>query len=91
MGVFALIWLRTAIVSLEYELTTLQNQKAELMREEKLMAAEKANVYSIEKIEKVAIKRLGMKLPERDKIVFVKKITGAGPYKVSSRSFSRNE
>jgi cell division protein FtsL len=83
-GIFSLICLRTNIVNLRYEINTLQDRKTEFLSEEKLMAAEKANVYSFEKIEEAAI-RLGMKLPDRKNIIFVKKVSGAAPFKVSAK------
>ncbi len=86
VGVFTLIWLRTAVVNLEYELSQLIEQKKELNGEGKLILAEKAVFYSAERIEEIAIKRLGMSLPKREKIVFVKKATGAIPYRVSAKS-----
>jgi cell division protein FtsL len=90
IGVFALIWLRTMVVNLEYELSQLGKQKMELMREERLVSAEKANFYSMKQIEETAIKQLGMNLPKREKIFFVKKITGAAPYRVSTKSVPRD-
>ncbi len=81
--VFALIWLRTTVVNLEYELSQLGKQKWELVREGKSILAEKASFYSVEKIEHLAINRLGMSLPQRDKVFFVKKTGGAVPYAVS--------
>lgn len=90
ISVFTLIWLRTMVVNLEYELSQLGKQKMELMMEENLVSAEKANSYSMEKIEENAIKRLGMSLPKREKIFFVKKTTGAAPYRVSTKLVPRN-
>ncbi len=86
IGAFTLIWLRTTVVNLEYELSQLTDQKKELNREGKLILAEKAGFYSAERVEEVAIKRLGMSLPKREKVVFVKKTTGAIPYRVSAKS-----
>lgn len=83
ISVFALVWLRTTVVNLSYELSQLENQKARLLREGRLFSAERANLYSAGKIEEIAIKDLGMGFPKRDKIFFVKKVTGAIPYKAS--------
>lgn len=90
IGVFALIWLRTTVVNLEYELSQLGKQKIELERKERLVSAEKANFYSMKKIEEVAIEQLGMSLPKREKIFFVKKTTGAAPYRVSTKLVPRD-
>lgn len=91
IGAFALIWLSTTVINLEYELSQLGKQKMKLMSEGRLVSAEKENFYSMEKIEKIAIKRLGMSLPKREKIFFVKKTTSAAPYKVFTKSVSRDK
>jgi hypothetical protein len=54
------------------------------MRERKLIIAERANFYSSERIEAVAIKRLGMTLAERENVFFVKRTQVAAPFKVSN-------
>ena len=89
VGVFALVWLRTTLVNLEYELNELGNQKMELLKERRMVSAEKANFYSVEKIEQVAMEKLGMSLPKREKIIFVKRTTGAAPYRASNKSVPR--
>ncbi len=79
---FAVIWLKAAVVNLEYELGDLDGMRAELMTETKIMTATRANHYSSEKIEKVAL-NLGMKLSDRENVYFVRRIAVAGPYKAS--------
>lgn len=86
LGVFALIWLRTAVVNLEYELSQMEKQKVGLIREGKLISAEKAYLYSAREVEGVAIKQFAMSLPKRENIFFVKKINEAAPYKASISS-----
>ncbi len=80
---FAIVSLRTAIFNLEYELGSLDKFRAGLMSERKMIIAQRANFFSTERVENVAIKRLGMKLPERENIIFVKRIVAAGPYRAS--------
>ncbi len=86
VSIFALVWLRTAVVNLEYKVGELDKQKVELVREKKLVIARRASFYSAKKIEDMAIKRLGMRLPERENIFFVKRTKGAGPYRASMGS-----
>lgn len=81
--VFTLIWLRTAVVNFEYGLAEFNKQKASLIRERKLVTAQRAKIYSARNIEEIAIKQLGMRLPERRNIFFVRRTTGASPYRVS--------
>jgi len=82
ISIFTLIWLRTAVVNLEYKIGELDEQKAELLSKRDLLIAKRANFYSAKKIENMAIKQLGMILPERDNIFFVKRTGHVGPYKV---------
>lgn len=86
IGVFVLIWLRTAVVNLEYELSQMEKQKAVLIREGKSISAEKACLYSAREVEGVAIKQFAMSLPKRENIFFVKKINEAAPYKAAISS-----
>jgi hypothetical protein len=84
VGIFTLIWLRTTIVNLKYELNELETQKIELVRLGKLLEVEKAKVYSVENIEHSA-KKLGMRIAKRENIVYVQEVTGAVPYRVSTK------
>ena len=87
---FAIVWLRASVVNIEYELGDLETQRADLYRERKIVVAQRASLYSAEKIENVAIKRLGMSLPERENIFFVKRTTVAGAFKASNTNYSGN-
>lgn len=80
---FGIVSLRTAVFNLEYELGELNMLRVDLLDERKLVAAERASFYSSAKIEDLAIKKLGMKLPERENVFFVKQTVEAGPYRAS--------
>ncbi|HDH53329.1 MAG TPA: hypothetical protein ENH24_02465 [Nitrospirae bacterium] len=82
---FTIVWLRTAVFNLEYELGELENQRAELISERKMVAAQRASFFSVGNVENVAINRLGMSRAERENIFFVKKTRAAGPYRASTR------
>ena len=87
---FAIVWLRASVVNIEYELGDLETQRADLYRDRKIVVAQRASFYSAEKIENVAIKRLGMSLPERENVFFVKRTAAAGAYKASNTNSSGN-
>ena len=87
---FAIVWLRASVVNIEYELGDLETQRADLYSERKIFVAQRASLYSAEKIENVAIKRLGMSLPERENVFFVKRTTAAKAFKVSTKNSSGN-
>lgn len=82
---FSIIWLRASIVNLEYELGALDKMMADLIRERKMGAAQRASFYSTEKIENAAVKRLGMTLPERENVFFVKRAAEAAPFRASMK------
>jgi cell division protein FtsL len=67
--IFATLWIRSAIISTEYKLSTLEQQKKELLIEKKLLIAEKASLISIAKLETTSQKE--MIFPDRKKVVFI--------------------
>ncbi len=82
---FAIVSLRTAVFNLEYELGKLNRLRADLVRERKMVVARSASLYSTQRIEDTAVKRLGMTMPERENVFFVKRTSRAGPYRASMR------
>jgi cell division protein FtsL len=84
-GLFSLVWFRTEVVSLEYELGELNKQKSSLIREQRMVTARRANFYSAKNIEETAVKVLGMKSPDRKNIFYVERTTGVSLYKVSMK------
>lgn len=82
---FAGIWLKAAVVNLEYELGDLERMRTELISETRRVSAQRANYYASEKIEKVALKDLGMTLSEREDIYFIRRTAAAGPFKASMK------
>lgn len=49
-GLFGLIWLRSSIITVAYDLRTLEEQKMESLKEAKFLLAERAKLMSVEKI-----------------------------------------
>ncbi len=82
---FSIVWLRATVLNVEYELGELDSLKSDLAGERKMMVAKRASFYSTEKIERVAIKRLGMSMPDRHNVYYVKRSYAAAPYKASLR------
>jgi cell division protein FtsL len=78
-----IVWLRAAVINLEYEIGEIDKKRAELISQRERVFAQRASFYSAENIEKLAIKHLGMTMPERENIFFVKMIPDAGPYRTS--------
>ena len=85
-SLFAIVWLRASIVNIEYELGYLETQRGDLYRSRKMVVAQSASYYSAEKIENVAIKRLGMSRSERGNVFYVEKTPLAAAFKVSNKN-----
>jgi hypothetical protein len=73
------------VLNIEYDLGELDGLKSDLVGERKMMVAKRASFYATEKIEKVAITRLGMSMPDRYNVYYVKRTSAAAPYKVSMK------
>ena len=86
---FSIVWLRASVVHIEYDLVKLETDRAELYSERKMVVAQRASSYSAERIEKVALNRLGMSLPERENVYFVKRSSAASAYKASNKGAVR--
>ena len=85
MCLFSIVWLRAAVLNMEYEMGELDMLKSDLVGERKMMVAKRAHFYSTEKIEKVATKRLGMSMLERHNVYYVKRTSAAVPFKASMK------
>ncbi len=86
---FAIVWLRASVVNIEYELGDLETQRTDLYHERKMLVAQRASSYSAEKIETVALKRLGMSLSERENVFFVTRTNAAVVFKASNTGLAR--
>jgi len=70
--VFSVVWIRSSVVSLEYQLSSLEIKKKELMREAKTLGAQRAGLVTLKRLETVASADGGLMFPDRMKVVYVK-------------------
>lgn len=85
-SIFSIVWLRSSFVSLEYSISSLEKKKTALMRDMKMLAAERASLMSVERFERVANNGAvngGFAFPDRVKVVHVKKANDKEPYMAS--------
>jgi len=71
-SLFGIVWLRSNYISIEYVISELENKKADMLRESKMLIAEKASLISMQRVEKTAARDLGLVFPDRTKVVYVK-------------------
>ncbi len=81
-SVFALVWLRSNFISMEYTISELENKKMDKLREAQILMAEKASLMSMQKVERTAMRDLGLVFPNRTKVVYVKE-RNEGPQRAS--------
>lgn len=81
-GIFSVVWLRSSILTMEYTISELEGKKMERLREAKMLLAERAMLLSMQKVEKTAVRSLGLVFPDRTRVVYVKG-TAQGPLKAS--------
>jgi hypothetical protein len=78
---FVAVWLRSGIVTLEYRLSDLDNKKKIVMRDGKLLAAEKARLSTMARFDGLAGQ--GFVVPDRVQVVYVKQANPTDAYKAS--------
>jgi cell division protein FtsL len=70
--IFMLVWLRSNLVKMEYELGQYQKLRETLLDEKRRLILEKEKFTSLKNIERVAISRLHLSTTERKKVFYVK-------------------
>ena len=66
------VWTRVRVIQLGYEVSQINRQITELLRQKNQLDAEVAKLKSPERLEAVAKEHFHMRLPEAGEIVFVK-------------------
>ncbi len=86
-GIFGIIWLRSSIISMEYSISELENKRMDKLRQAKELMAEEASLLSTQKVERTAVRDLGLVLADRTRVVYVRS-EKSGPSRASLRSGS---
>lgn len=75
LGVFGLVNLRSSVIAKEYIIGDLQEKKSQAMKMAKAYNAEMASMMSMQNIYE---RGLDLELPDRSKLVYVKRNAGGG-------------
>ncbi|MGE5893247.1 MAG: hypothetical protein ACM34I_04265 [bacterium] len=73
LSVFLMIWLRASITSLEYRISELETRKIEAANKKKELLVARSEMLSVRNVELVAMERLGLRFPDRKKVIYVKR------------------
>jgi cell division protein FtsL len=68
---FINVWFRTEVVKFEYELEQVISRKLVVEKEREYLEAQYERLCSAKRVEKVAVKKLKMKIANREEIVFI--------------------
>ncbi len=95
-GLFSMVWLRSGVVSISYDLRNLEEKKMESLKDMKMLLADRSKLISLVNIGSTLqsqrqrqdsgdYKRVssGYVFPDRVKVIHVKKHTGPETYKAS--------
>jgi len=82
-GLFGIVYLRSSVMKLEYTIGALEKTKMNHLRERKVLLAEKTSLISFEKIEASLNGNQGFVLPDRIRVIHLKKEKGVSPYKTT--------
>ena len=83
VGLFSLVWLKSRVLNVEYNIGVLEKMKADHIKERRLLLAEKAGLQSLERLEAAAMASNSFIFPDRVKVIHVKKQKGSLPHKAS--------
>jgi hypothetical protein len=83
VGQFGLVWLKSHVLNVEYNIGILEKIKTDHIKERRLLLAEKAGLQSLERLEAAAMENSSFIFPDRVKVIHVKKQRGSLPRKAS--------
>lgn len=89
--IFGLVYLRSNVTKLEYDIGELEKKKLEYVKERKLLLAKKTNLLSFEKIDMSLNSGGEYILQDRLKVIYVDKQRGILPYKTSLKNENLTE
>lgn len=69
LALFGILWIRSNVIAIEYKLSQLEEKKKSLLREQKILLAQKSSLTSIARLEKGEV--LSLHFPDRKKVVYI--------------------
>jgi hypothetical protein len=96
-GLFGLIWLRSSVTTVAYDLRNLEEKKGDALKDEKILLAERARLMSLEKLDVSFRTNSGDEgkysdyvFPDRTKVVHIAGGRAPQLYQASFNTRSRN-
>lgn len=83
IGIFSIVGLRSNVRAMEYSIASLESMRTEILKERKMLLAEKASILSIKNVKGRGDGQLSLVFPDRAKVTHVKSGELSGPLKAS--------
>ncbi len=87
-SIFTIVWLRSSLTAIEYEISNLESKKMEKQRQTRFLVAERAELLSAQRI-KLVIARQGLDRLDRTRVVMVKRSPEGTPQQRASYNLAR--
>lgn len=71
ISIFGILWIRSNVLTVEYKLSQLEDKKKALLREQKVLLAERASLTSLAKVERTD--SIALQFPDRKKVIYITK------------------
>lgn len=81
MSVFGILWIKSNVITVEYKLSQMEDRKRALLREQRVLLAEKASLTNISRLRQGELYSLNF--PDRRKVVYITKDSRISLNKVS--------
>lgn len=83
LGMFGVVWVRSSVVKLEYKIGELEKKKEECLKAKRMLLAEKASLFSFERVDTSMGKHHRFIFPERVRVIHIEKQKEPKTYKAS--------
>ncbi len=81
LSVFGILWIRSNVVAVEYKLSQLEEKKKNLLREQKMLLAQKSSLTSIARLERGEL--FSLHFPDRKKVIYITQDSNTSVNRVS--------
>lgn len=69
LSLFGILWIRSNVITIEYRLSQLEERRKNLLREQKMLLAQKSSLTSIARLEKGEL--FSYHFPDRKKVIYI--------------------
>lgn len=80
-SVFGILWIRSNVIAVEYRLSQLEEKKKNLLREHRMLLAQKSSLTSIARLERGEV--FSLHFPDRKRVIYISQDSNTSMNRVS--------